>query len=66
MSSQMPPLGTRIDELEADVVRRRERLQLRWHETQGAARALLRPSRAVTLAVVAVVLVVAYVKAKRA
>jgi hypothetical protein len=60
MSARAPALRQRIEEVEARVAQRHERLQSRWLDTQRATRATFRVSRAVPLAATAAALVVGY------
>ena len=49
MNTRAPTLRERIDEVEARVAQRQERLRFHWRETQRATRALARPHRMLPL-----------------
>ena len=49
MNTRPPTLDQRIDEVEARLAQRQERLQWHWRETQRSARALMRFNRTLPL-----------------
>ncbi len=65
MSAQPPSLRQRIDEVEARVARRQERLPLRWQDTQRAASTLLRVDRTLPLIAIATAILAAYLVLRR-
>jgi hypothetical protein len=65
MNQHPPSLRRRIDEVEASVARRQERLPLRWHEAQRATSTLLRVDRTLPLIAIATAIVAAYLVLRR-
>ena len=65
MTPHPPSLRERIEDVEARVAERQERLPLRWHETQRAASSLLRVQRTLPLVAIGVAAVVAYLVLRR-
>jgi hypothetical protein len=65
MSARAPTLRRRIEEVEARVAQRQERLQFRWRETERAALATFRVSRAVPLVATAAAVALGYLLLRR-
>jgi hypothetical protein len=60
MKATAPTLSQRIEEVEARVAQRHERLEFRWRETQRATLATFRVSRAVPLVATAAAVAVGF------
>lgn len=65
MSTHPSTPRQRIDEVEARIAQRQQRLPLHWHKTQRAARALLRIDRTLPIVAIGAVVVVGYFLLRR-
>jgi hypothetical protein len=65
MNTRAPTLRERIEEVEARVAQRQERLRFQWHETQRATRALARAHRTLPLVSVGVAILAGYLLLRR-
>jgi hypothetical protein len=65
MNARPLSMRQRIDEVEARIAHRQERLPLRWQDTQHAASTLLRVDRTLPLIAIATAIVAAYFVLRR-
>lgn len=65
MRSPSPTLRERVDEVEARVARRQERLPLRWRQTQRAARTVIHVNRTLPLVATGAAILIGYLLLRR-